>query len=408
MINKLDISIRSINLKEKFKDIHHVEITGISSFDNEYAALLTIWHTEEYNSLSQQIIVFDQLQVINKYRLSKNLKWNCIYSLNDGSYLLGSKFSSLYSGAVLALLKDRTIQNSKIFDKGYATELTKIQAGNDNSLLIKGSWYKCIPSGSHDDYYPEPWQSKIEIESSGFIEDDLNNSNQNSIRHSIPDSDLNPENYYVLEDFGISKYTNDNQLMWNQGLGHIGSESLQLINIIVPFFKTQNGETIQDGVWFSGADHTHSDRSLSEPLFGRITAGGTLLSFKNILFNFSGIYKILGIFPGMDNNCLLIGETLIMGEGNGLCLLYNHFSGGSWHQDIKYINFSKTGLKLIVQDTPEFHNRYLNIKKVCTKSKKLEDLKEIIIFGNASHFRNRDNGGVWGIKINNDFNTGIK
>lgn len=408
MINKLDISIRSINLKEKFKDIHHVEITGISSFDNEYAALLTIWHTEEYNSLSQQIIVFDQLQIINKYRLSKNLKWNCIYSLNDGSYLLGSKFSSLYSGAVLALLKDRTIQNSKIFDKGYATEIHTIQRDKNDTIIIKGNWYKCVPSGSHDDYYPELWQNRIAIESSDLIEEDLDESYQNTIKYSVSDSDLNPENYYVLEDFGISKYNNDDQLMWNQGPGHVGSESLQPIHTIVPFFKTQNGETIQDGVWFSGVDHTNSDRSLSEPLFGRITAGGTLLSFKNILFNFPEIYKILAIIPGMDNNCLLIGETLIMGEGNGLCLLYNHFSDGSWYQDIKYINFSKTGLKLTVQDTPEFHNRYLNIKKICPQSEKLEDLKEIIIFGNASHLRNRDNGDVWGIKINNDFKIGIK
>ncbi|MDR7212092.1 hypothetical protein [Flavobacterium piscis] len=339
MIKKLNISIRSINLKEKFKDIHHVEITGISSFDNEYAALLTIWDTEEYKSLFQQIVVFDKLQIINKYRLSKNLKWNCIYSLNDGSYLLGSKFSSLYSGAALALFKDKTIVMSKKFDTGYATEISTIQADNDGSLLIKGSWYKCVPCGGHDDYFPEPWQRKITIESSGFIEDDLYNSYQNSIRHSIPDSDLNPENYYVLEDFGISKYNNDDQLMWNQGLGHIGSESLQPIHTIVPFFKTQNGETIQDGVWFSGADHTNSDRSLSEPLFGRITAGGTIQSFKDLLFNFPEIYKIYTIIPGMDNNCLLIVETLIIGEGSGLCLFYNHFSEGSWQQDITVYQF---------------------------------------------------------------------
>lgn len=407
MVKKLDISIRSINLKEKFKDIHHVEIAGISSFNNEYA-LLNIWYTEEYNSLSQQIIVFDKLQILNKYKLSKNLKWNCIYKVNDGSYLLGSKFSSLYSGAALVLFKDDTIVMSKIFDKGYATQINSIQRDKDDTILIKGNWHKCVPCGGHDDYFPELWQSKIKIESSGFIEEDLDDSCQNSIKLFVSDSDLNPENYYVLEDFGISKYNNDDVLIWNQGLGYFGSESLQPIHKIAPFFKTQNRETIQDGIWFSGADHTNSDRNLSEPLFGRLTAGGTILSFKKILLKFPEIYKIHTIIPGIDNNCLLIGETLIMGQGNGLFLLYNHFSEGIFQQDIQYINFSKTGLKLTIQDTPEFHNRYLNIKEICPQSERLEDLKEIIIFGNASHLRNRDNGDVWSIKINNDFNNALK
>lgn len=378
----------------------------MSSFDDEHAAILNIWDTEEYKSLSQQIIVFHKFQIINKYKLSKNLKWNCIYSLNDGSYLLGSKFSSLHSGAVLALLKNRTIETSKIFDKGYSTEISTIQKDKEDTILIRGKWYKCVPSGSHDDYYPELWQSRITIESSELIDEDLDDSYQNPIKYSVSDSDLNPENYFVLEDYGISKYTNDDTLIWNQGLGNIGSKSLQPLKKIVPFYKTQNGQTIQDGVWFSGSDHTDSGRSLSnlsEPLFGRITAGGTIQSFKDLLFNFPEIYKIHTIIPGMDNNCLLIAETLIIGEGSSLCLLYNHFSEGIWQQQIKYINFSNTDLKLMVQDTPEFHDRYLEIKEICPQSERLEDLKEIIIFGNASHLRNRDNGDVWTITISDSF-----
>lgn len=403
MVKKLNISIRSINLKEKFKDIHHVEIAGISSVDNQYAVLLNIWHTEEYILLYQQIVVINKFRITKEYKLSKNLKWNCIYSFNDGSYLLGSKFHNLYSGAALVLFKDNKIAMSKIFDKGYSTEISSIQIDKDDTLLIKGNWYKYVASGSHDDYFPELWQSKIRIESSGFIEEDLDDLYPTSIKFSVYDSDLNPENYYVLEDFGISKYNNDSVLIWNQGLGHFGSESLQPINKIVPFYKTQNQETIQDGVWFSGTDHTNSDRSLSEPLFGRITAGGTILSFKNTLFNFSEIYKIHTIIPGVDNNCLLIGETLIKGEGNGLCLLYNHFSEGIWQQDIQYLNFGKTGLELMIQNTPEFHNRYLQIKEIYPQSERLEDLEEIIIFGNADHLRYRDNGYIWSVRIDNTF-----
>lgn len=399
----MDISITSINLKEKFKDIHHVEITAMSSFDNEHTALLNIWQTEEYKSLSQQIIVVRKAQIINKYKLSKDLKWNCIYSLNDSSYLLGSKFSSFYSGSVLALFNDIKIKNYKIFDKGYSTEINIIERDIENTILIRGNWYKCVPCGGHDDYVPELWQSRITIEDPDFIDEDVDLSYQSLIKTSVPDSDLNSENYYVLEDFGISKYSNDNKLIWNQGLGHIGQEGLQPLNKIVPFFKTQNGQTIQDGVWFSGTDYTDSDRSLSKSSFGRVSAGGTILSFKNLLFNFHEIYKIHTIVPGTDNNCLLIGETLIMGQGSGLFLLYNHFSEGIWQQQIKYLNFIETDLTLIIQDKPKFHNRYLDIKKISPQSERLEDLKEIIIFGNASHLRNRDNGNVWTISISDSF-----
>lgn len=404
----MDISIKEINLKVRYKDIHHAEIAGINSFDDENAVLLNIWHTEEYKSVSQQIIVFNKFNIVKKYRLPKNLRWNCIYSLNDGTYLLGSKFSSTHSGAVLALFNGNAIVMSKVFDKGSYTEICTIQRDIDNTVLLKGNWYKCVPCGGHDDYVPELWQSRITTGSSGFIDEDLDESYQSVIKLSIPDSGLNPENYYVLEDFGISKYSNDDKLIWNQGLGHVGHEGLQPLKKIVPFFKTQNGQTIQDGVWFSGADHTHSDRSLSEPLFGRITAGGTILSFKNILFDFPSIYKIHTLISGMDNNCLLIAETLIMGQGNGLCLLYNHFTEGVWQQQIKYINFTETDLTLIIQDKPEFYNTYLDIKKICPQNERFEDLKEIIIFGNVSHLRNRDNGNIWSIKINEAFNTSFK
>ena len=100
---------------------------------------------------------------------------------------------------------------------------------------------------------------------------------------------------------------------------------------------------------------------------------------------------------------MLIGETLIKGEGNGLCLLYNHFSEGIWQQDIQYLNFGKTGLELMIQNTPEFHNRYLQIKEIYPQSERLEDLEEIIIFGNADHLRDRDNGYIWSVRIDNTF-----
>lgn len=394
MVKKLEISIRSLDLKEKFKDIHHVEIAEVNAFATNYSLLLNIWKTEEYKSLNQQVIVLNKLEIIAKYKFSKNLKWNCIHNLNNGFYLLGSKFSSLYSGAVLALFKENTIIASQLFAKGYATEIHTIQKDKEDSFLISGSWYQCLPCGSHDDYVPVQWQSQITIESSGFK--DRDQASLKTIKSHIPDSDTESKNYYILEDYGISKYNKDDELIWNQGLGNVGHESLKPIHKIVPFFKTHNGKTVQDGVWFSGAD-------FSEPLFGRVTGGGTILSFKNILIDFQEIYKIHTLIPGQDNNCLLIGETLIAGKGMGLFILYNHFTEGIWQQNIQYINFSENGLKFKIQDSPEFHNRYLQIKAICPQSERLEDLEEIIIFGNADHLRDRNNGFIWSVRINNAF-----
>ncbi|WP_123955288.1 hypothetical protein [Flavobacterium cheongpyeongense] len=390
----MEISIRSLDLKEKFKDIHHVEIAEVNAFATNYSLLLNIWKTEEYKSLNQQVIVLNKLEIIAKYKFSKNLKWNCIHNLNNGFYLLGSKFSSLYSGAVLALFKENTIIASQLFAKGYATEIHTIQKDKEDSFLISGSWYQFLPCGSHDDYVPVQWQSQITIESSGFK--DRDQASLKTIKSHIPDSDTESKNYYILEDYGISKYNKDDELIWNQGLGNVGHESLKPIHKIVPFFKTHNGKTVQDGVWFSGAD-------FSEPLFGRVTGGGTILSFKNILIDFQEIYKIYTLIPGQDNNCLLIGETLIAGKGMGLFILYNHFTEGIWQQNIQYINFSENGLKFKIQDSPEFHNRYLQIKAICPQSERLEDLEEIIIFGNADHLRDRNNGFIWSVRINNAF-----
>ncbi|MEL1253709.1 hypothetical protein AAEO57_07980 [Flavobacterium sp. DGU38] len=404
----MDISVSSISLKEKFKDIHHVEIVGVSDSGNALFVLLNIWNTEEYKSLFQQIFVFDKhnLKIRDRYKISKNLKWNCIHGLNENTYLMGSNFSGLYSGAALVLFKGNTILTSQLFEKGYATEIHTIQKGKDESFLVSGNWYQCVMCGSHDDYVPVQWQSKVMIEDSGFIAEDIDQVNPKKIKLHIPDS--NPESYYVLEDYGISKYNVDGTLIWNQSLGYLGSENLKPIYKMAPFFKIQKDKTIQDGVWFSGADDNNSGRSLSEPLFGRITAGGTILSFNKLLQNFSHIYKIHTLIPGNDNNCLLIGETLGIGQGTGIFILYNHFSEGVWQQSIKYLNFGKSGLELMIHDAPEFHNRYLQIKEIFPQSKNLEDLNEIIITGNADHLRDRNNGYIWSVRINNVFNTGTK
>jgi hypothetical protein len=47
----MNISVRALNLKKDFKDIHHTEIVGVSGSVVDYAVFLNIWESEEYKSL---------------------------------------------------------------------------------------------------------------------------------------------------------------------------------------------------------------------------------------------------------------------------------------------------------------------------------------------------------------------
>jgi hypothetical protein len=397
----LSMLLNTIDLKKKFERSHCVQIVSVTFCDTIYISLLNIWSTDNYQSIQQVVVYFkgDDIVAIYKNICEKGTLWKCIYGIENGNYWLGSGYSSLNSGAKLALFKEDKLLTSRLFDKGYSTEITKIENGNDEAILIKGNWYECVPAGGHDDFYPEKWNTKIAKDGLDFIDAENPILKQSYFPASISDS--NSGSFYILESHGISKYSVVGEIIWNQGLGHIGLEGLMPLNKIVPYYKTQNGKTVTDGVWFSGIDYTNSDRAIEDPLFGRVTAGGTILSLTSILYDFSEIYKIHAIVPGMDSNCLLIGETLRIGEGTGLFLLQIHFSGGVCSKKVRYLNFNADDLQLSISDNPSFQERYLDIKGVYPQSSSIEDLNEIIIFGNVNHLRNRDNGMIWSIKILN-------
>ncbi|PKB17153.1 hypothetical protein [Flavobacterium sp. 5] len=399
----LSILLNTTDLKKEFESAHWVQIVAITPSDTIYIALLNVWITDNYQSIQQVIIYFEESRIIKLYKniQEKEIRWKCIFSLENGQYWLGSGYSSFNSGAKLALFKEDQLLTSRIFNKGYSTEINKIENGNNGSILINGNWYQCVPAGGHDDFWPERWQTKISKEGLDFIEVENPVIKQSYFSSSVLDS--NNENFYVLENHGISKYLNEGEIIWNQGLGHFGLEGLMPLNKIVPYYKVHNGITVHDGVWFSGIDYTNSDRSVEDPLFGRVTVCGTILSFNHILYDFPEIYKIHTIVSGIDSDCLLIGETLRIGEGTGLFLLHVHFSNGVFSTNIKYLNCNGDDLQLSVSDSPSFQERYLDIKGVYPQSSSLEDLNEIIIFGNVNYLRNRDNGMVWSVKIDTVF-----
>lgn len=392
------------DLKTKFGNPHQVEIISVTDRDAIYIALLNIWITENFQSIEQVVVRFKGAKIVAIYKdiFEKGTLWKCIYGLENGSYWLGSDYSSLNSGAKLALFKEDELITSRIFDKGYSTEITKIERSNNHSIIIKGNWYKCHRMGGHDDFYPESWHTKISKEGEDFSDTENPVLEQSYFSSSILDS--NSGGFYILESHGVSKYSVEGKQLWNQGLGSFGLEKMMSLNKIVPYYRTQNNRTVNDGVWFLGIDYTYTERVVKSPLFGRVTAGGTLLSFSHILNDFPEIYKIHDIVPGTVSNCLLIGETLRIGEGSGIFLLHVHFSRGVFITNIQYLNCDTSDLQLSISDNPSFQGCYLDIKGVYTQSGNLEDLNEIIIFGNVDHHRNRDNGMVWSIKMDLSLN----
>lgn len=391
--------LNTIDLKKEFKNPHCVHILSITSYNDINLALLNIWIKDDYQSIEQVVVCFKKQKIVDIYKdiFQKGVLWRCIYSLENGDYWLGGDYSSLNSGAKLSLFKKNQQLYTRTFDEGYSTEITKIENSNDGKLLINGNWYECVPAGGHDDFYPVRWNTKITKEGQDFLYAENPVLNQSYFSKSMAESDS--ENFYVLEDYGISKYSVEGNLLWNQGLGHFGQEELMPLNKMVPYYKTQNGITFADGVWFSGMDTTPSDRSLGKPILGRVTAGGTILSFEEQLSNFPEIHKIHTIIPGQDINCLLVCETLHIGKGSGLCLLSIHFSFAVCTMYIKYLNFSTNDLELSVSDYPWFQERYVDIKGIYPQGSCFEDLKEIIIFGNVNYLQNRDNGMVWTVDI---------
>lgn len=393
------ILLHITDLKTKFGNPHQVEIVSVTARDAISIALLNIWPTDNFQSIEQVVVRFNGAKIIAIYKdiFEKGTLWKCIYGLENGNYWLGSDYSSLNLGAKLALFKEGELVTSRIFDKGYYTEITKIESSNYNSIIIKGNWYKCHRMGGHDDFYPENWQTKISKEGQDFLDTENPIAKQSCFSSSI--SDLNSGDFYTLENYGVSKYSKEGKQIWNQGLGSFGQEETMALNKIVPYYRTQNNRTVADGVWFLGIDYRYTGRVVKSPLFGRVTAGGTLLSFSHILNDFPEIYEIHAIVPGSVSNCLLIGETLRIGEGTGLFLLHVHFSGGVFNTNIQYLNCNANNLQLYVSDNRSFQGCYLDIKGVYSQSYNLEDLNEIIIFGNVNYLRNRDNGMVWSIKI---------
>lgn len=387
------------NLKEEFGDPHHVEIVSVSYAEDRHMVLLNIWITNEYRSIEQVVAFVNNTHVVARYRLDENsdLRWQCVYTLNHRSYYLGSAYSSLYKGAKLALLDRGLLKKAQLFDKGYGTTINRIEASFNKTLLISGDWYKCERAGGHDDYWPVSWCL--------VVGEDTFEPIVNALTRPLPPKGTfvaQREDYYCLEDYGVSKYVDieGRRLLWNQGLGSIGKEELMPIQQIAPFYTKHKDKPLKaDGVWFAGTDYTHEDRPYARPFLGRVTSKGTILSFAPELEDYPAIRKIHALVAGADSDCLLIGETLEIGKGTGFFFLYLNFSGISWVKNIQYLNFQHSHLLTFMGDLPMFDDCYFETKEIHIQGEHLAELAQIQIFGNLSHGRNRDNGILYSIDI---------
>jgi hypothetical protein len=399
----LEIALDTLTLKNHFAGSHHVAVTQVIPEGNSYFVLVNIWETESYNSQKQLILVFKKLNIVKEYKLPGHVLWNCMQIAEDGSFLLGSKYSDNYSGAVLAFFKNDKVTVSQTIDKGYATEITRIEKeNNDDCYAIQGLWYQRYAAGSHDDFYPERWSEKVVLTHSDFVLQGALSVDFRKGNSKILEPGSGPQPYYVIEDYGVSKYSADNVLMWNQAPGNLNLEHLKPVDLIAPYYRVQGGDSIFDGVWFSGSDTTLGV-SFPPPFLGFVSKSGTIILLHDALENYPEIRKIHAIVSGKKSNCLVVAETLRIGEGSGLCLIYFQLTQGFIRKTIKYINSCEKGVNLVIEDDPKFFDQYLYALSVYPQTDILEDLDEIIIFGEMNHFHNRNNGHVWSVKINKEF-----
>lgn len=398
------MQVQTTDLKEKFPNAHCVQLVSVAKGTAFCFALVNVWKTDAYKSIEQVVICIQEANIKDVYSIhnpEKHTRWLCIYALDNSNYWLGSSYSSMHSGATLSLFSKNTLLKSRSYDQGHDSEIIKLEKTKRDDILIEGNWYRCIRAGGHDEFWPEKWEATISNEGADIPEE--NNALRTQDYFPISISDCNSNCFFVIENFGISKYTITGEMLWNKGLGGIGNEKLMPLTYMAPYNTFEKKIASSDGVWFAGLDYKNSDRYLGEALFGRITSAGHIFSLSYLFNDYPEVFKIHALVSGNNSNCLLIGETLHVGKGSGLFILHIQYSNNEYSKKIRYLNFSTDDLQLSISNKPVFEERYVDIKGVFPQHSNLEELNEIIILGNVTHLRNRDNGMIWSIQLEDTF-----
>lgn len=374
---------------------HQVSIEAVSRWDESFLVLLSVWETEEYRSVWQMLVQVTGLEITRKYQLSKEVKWRCVHGLEEGKYLLGS-YRRECKPAVLSLFQEDKLLKTRYFDKGNATGIRSIERTIDDNVLLQGEYYTIEPAGSHDEYYPHGWTHKITKD----LEDSAGSiitQNQVCFEETLHKNGKASVNYFVHNQHVVCKYTRLGEVLWEQDTSVTGQEELFCLLSLAPYCLIRGNTPLTDGVWVGGkrryASHERGT-GLSFPTLFRLSSDGTLLNFSKYLKTIPHLQSVLSIIAGTDRDCHVLGETLIVGKGNGLCMFQVELTPRVVIKDVRYVNFQENSSHPIVGAQPSFYGKYLSINTVHRNEKE----QGFAVFLNTMKTY-QSNGKVWSLLI---------
>lgn len=380
-----------LELKSCFPEAYTVSIASVCQWEEGYGVLLTIWETDEYSARWNMLIKISGGEITHKYYFDKEIKWLCAYGLGKGKYLLGS-FNRGSKPAILSLFQREKLLKTRYFDKGYATEICSIERTIDNDILVEGEFCTIEPAGGHDEYYAHKWTQKI----TANLEDSEGTTIVNSQVCYEEGMTLGDEEgcFFTYDQYRVGKYNNAEELLWEQDTAITGEErSSKLLNL-APYHFMREDKLFMDGIWAGGKRNNVRGSGMYCPTLFRLSSGGTLLNFSKYLEAIPHLQSVLSIMPGMDKSCYVLGETLVVGEGNGLCMVYVDLAPHVVIKSVRYVNLHESGLPPIIDETPSFCGKFINIVAVYQEVEE----ERFVVFLNTSE-NGRCYGKVWSLSL---------
>lgn len=387
--------IMELDFKSCCPHAHQVSIESVSKWNKGFLVLLSVWETKEYRSVWQMLAQVTGLEIIKKYPLDKEIRWRCVHGLEEGKYLLGS-YHRESKPAVLSLFQEGKLLKTRYFEKGYATGIRSIERTIDDNILLEGEYYTIEPAGGHDEYYPHGWTHKITKD----LEDSAGSTatqNQVCFESALQNKGKSSVNYFAYDRYMIGKYNNMGELLWEQDTAITGQERSSKLLSLAPYCLSKENAPLTDGIWAGGkreyASH-EKGTGLSFPTLFRLTSGATLLNFSIYLEAIPHLQSVLSIMPGPDRNCYVLGETLIVGEGNGLFLLHIELTPFVVIKAVRYLNLHGNGLPPTMEEQPSFCGEYHSVSAVY----KNEEERKFTVFVNTREVY-QSNGKVWSLLV---------
>jgi hypothetical protein len=387
-------------LHSYFPSTYQVSIRSFNNCGSRYAAILDVWQTEEYRSITQYLVFIKGIEVVGRYLLPTEVKWNCMHELEEDRFLLGSH-AKKEQEAFLAVFDKGKVTFVREFYKGFSTNILKFDSTIDGYILITGEFYEVVQAGSHDDYWPQPWTQKISTDFEDASGEDVTWQNRIVVDyHSDPNSKTG--DYFYADKHLVKKYNSNDKLIWEQDVSNIGEEKLFLITYIATYYKLHGEDLKTDGIWAAGRRmYAEGERGtgFSTPILFRLTSGGTIVNYTSIFKPYPDLQKVSCVVSDTNNNCFILGETLVTGKGNGLFLMHFDLSQ-SKVRSVKYFNYVPQTFDLAINDHFVFCEIYHDIKYISPVFDEDKGDHSFILFANVSDYikKMRDVGMAYKIR----------